>query len=213
MCFYYLIKVGIVLQLSHIGEILLSSLIAKSADVKKMLFDDAVIQNDSIKVIPEIRLDACGSLIFDGVHKIDVSVLDLNKGICYPIEAKLGLDRLSKNEFEKRFIADCGTSHQAARVKGSMVSILERRLPVQCKGHDLTVTYNGQKFIVSDNWSLVCRQPVINKWSLTGKPALSEKCSITSFESLVRAYGSNNDFNNLMKRLLEKDYYAEWLTK
>jgi len=202
-----------VLQLSHIGEILLSSLISESADVKKILFDDAFIQNNSIKVIPEIRLDACGSLIFDGVHKIDVSVLDLNNSICYPIEAKLGLDRLSKNEFEKRFIADCGTSHKAARVKGSMISILERRLPVQCKGHDLTVTYNGQKFIVSDNWSLVCRQPVINKWSLTGKPALSGKCSIISFESLVRAYGSNNDFNNLMKRLLEKDYYAEWLTK
>ena len=199
------------IQLSHIGEILLSNLISNSLEARMLATNGYSFQSDSIRVIPEIRLDQCGSLIFDGVHKIDVSVLDLNNGVCYPIEAKLGLDRLSKNEFQKRFISDCGTSHNESRVKGSMISILEQRLPIQCKGLDLTVTFEGQKFIVSDRWSLVCRDLVIDKWSDTGSPELSKKCSIISFENIVKTYGNKKEFNELMNSLLKQDYYNEWI--
>jgi len=127
------------IQLSHIGEILISRILANSADALSMVCGNFVKYVEPHYVEPELRLNKCGTLGFDGVHKVDISVLNPSDKMCYPIEAKLGFDRLSKSEFEKRFLTGCGTSHKNTRVKGSMISIIERDLPAQCENLPLSV--------------------------------------------------------------------------
>lgn len=199
------------IELSHIGEVLLSKILEGSFVARELCFKNGLELSNEIDFVPEIRLNKCGQLIFDGVHKVDVSVLDRVRGVCVPIEAKLGLDRLSKNEFERRFLNDCETSHNNTRVKGSMISVLERRLPPRCFGSDLSVTYNGQEFKLTNEWILICRQAVIDRWRMNGRPNFSFNCRVVSFEELARNYGDAVKFNELVSSLLVKDFYAEWV--
>ena len=194
------------IQLSHIGEVLISRMIESSSQVR----NEVLGHNKGFEFSPEIRLNKCGPLIFDGVHKVDVSALSSELNACIAIEAKLGLDRLSKNEFNKRFISDCGTSHEGTRVKGSMISILEGRLPEQCT-EKLSVTYSSKAYQLQDSWVLICREKVIKNWNENGYPDLSKNCKIVCFENLVELYGSKEPFNKLMSELLDQDYYSEWV--
>lgn len=197
------------IQLSHIGEGLLAQMLSDSQSVRNSLFGDLPSSQPTV-FVPELKLNKCGSLGFDGVHKIDVAALCLETSICYPIEAKLGFDRLGKNEFEKRFLMECETSHKNTRVKGSMISILERKLPSACRGQDLTVTWKAHEFTVSQSWILIARAEVTNKWNASQAPALSANCQIFDFERLVKAYGSGSEFNSLVRRLIDLDYFNEW---
>ena len=117
------------LELSHVGEILISEILTRSLEARQVLRSAGCAISENLVIVPEVRPNNCGPLAFDGTHRIDVAVLDLDTRICFPFEAKLGLDRLSKNEFSKRFLNQCGTSHKDTRVRGSMISILERMLP------------------------------------------------------------------------------------
>ncbi|MGR5001805.1 hypothetical protein [Vibrio celticus] len=143
-------------ELNHVGEALICELINRSNSAKSVLANALEIDSSTFIAVPEIRLDACAGSIFDGVDKVDICILDTEAKTCFPIEAKLGLDRLSKNEFAKRFMKPCKTSHNDTRVSGSMISILERQLPAQCINQDLYVTYLGDKYLVSDKWGAYC---------------------------------------------------------
>jgi len=164
--------------------------------------------NKGFEFSPEIRLNKCGPLIFDGAHKVDVSALSSELNVCIAIEAKLGLDRLSKNEFNKRFISDCGTSHAGTRVKGSMISILDGLLPKQCT-EKLSITYSSKTYQLQTSWILICREKVIKNWNENGYPDLSRSCKIVCFEKLVELYGGKEPFNKLVSELLDQNYYSE----
>jgi hypothetical protein len=181
-------------------------MLESSSEVRNLVLGDV----KGFDFFPEIRLNKCGSLIFDGVHKVDVSALSSESYTCIAIEVKLGLDRLSKNEFNKRFISNCGTSHLETRVKGSMISILEGRLPEQCTGN-LSVTYSFKAYELRESWVLICREKVIKNWDERGYPNLSKNCKIVCFESLVELYGGKERFNLLVSDLLDHDYYNEWM--
>jgi|TARA_Y100001951_G_scaffold98490_1_gene99376 hypothetical protein len=198
------------IQLSHIGEGLLAKMLEESKKVQKTVCGDYVSFKGHSSFIPELRLNKCGNYGFDGVHKIDVAVLNHETGICYPIEAKLGFDRLGKNEFEKRFLSKCGTSHRNTRIKGSMISILERKLPSETTSKELTVSWDGREFMVSHSWALITRKAIIDRRKISGPPRLSKNCQVFEFESLVENYGSKFDFNALIGRLISIDYYTEW---
>ncbi|MDN3714841.1 hypothetical protein [Vibrio breoganii] len=199
------------IELNHIGEKLICEMINSSDSVKSVLMCAMGIESSAFIAVPEIRLDACSGLIFDGVHKVDVCILDTQNNTCFPIEAKLGLDRLSKNEFAKRFMKPCKTSHNDTRVAGSMISILERQLPSQCTNQDLTVSYQGQKYVLTKEWGLISRSAIHNKWHSNGFPSLTEKCKHVAFESLARTYGDKGAFNNLVTNLLNVDFHAQWV--
>ncbi|WP_295899498.1 hypothetical protein [uncultured Vibrio sp.] len=199
------------IELNHVGEALICELINRSNATKSTLTDAMGIDSSTFIAIPEIRLDSCAGLIFDGVHKVDVCVLDTEAMTCFPIEAKLGLDRLSKNEFAKRFMKPCKTSHNDTRVSGSMISILERQLPAQCIDQELYVTYLGEKYLVSDQWGLIARSAVHDKWSTNGFPTLSFNCKHLAFEDLARSYGDKDSFNSLIAEMLEVDFYEQWV--
>lgn len=194
------------IQLSHIGEVLIARMLEGSSEVRNKVLG----YNEGFVFSPEIRLNKCSSLIFDGFHNIDVSALSSESNTCIAIEVKLGLDRLSKKEFNKRFISKCGTSHSGTRVRGSMISILEGHLPEQCT-ENLSVTYSSKSYELRDSWVLICREKVIKNWNQNGYPDLSKNCKIFCFESLVELYGGKERFNLLMSDLLDQDYFNEWM--
>lgn len=59
------------IQLSHIGEVLIYRMLESSSEVRNLVLGD----DKGFDFFPEIRLNKCGLLIFDGVHKVDVSSL------------------------------------------------------------------------------------------------------------------------------------------
>jgi len=199
------------IELSHIGEALVCELFNRSNSVRSILMNAMEIKSSTFIAVPEIGLDACAGLIFDGVHKVDICILDTEAKTCFPIEAKLGLDRLSKNEFTKRFMEPCKTSHNDSRVSGSMISILERQLPAQCINQELYITYLGEKYLVSDKWGLIARSAVLDKWFSNGFPMLSFNCKYLAFEDLASSYGDKGSFNRLITEMLEIDFYKQWV--
>lgn len=198
------------LELSHIGEILISKLFNRSKNVRDLLCKKSFKSPVDLISAPKLRLNKCGRYLFDGAHKIDIAILDRSNKLCYPIEAKLGFDRLSKNEFDKRFLSRCETSHGGSRIKGSMISILERKLPDQFSDSKLTVDYDGDTYLLLNEWGLICRNATIRNWSLAGHPNLSANCNIVAFEEIVSCYGNKNDFNHLISELIRFDYYSDW---
>lgn len=91
-----------------------------------------------------------------------------------------------------------------------MISIIERKLPPQCFGEKLSVTYQKQTYELTKNWGLISRDKVSNKWKQYGFPELSEYCTHISFEALVESFGSKDDFNYLVSGLIKADYYKLW---
>lgn len=199
------------IQLTHIGEALICELFNNSCEVRSFLRAELALPFDEFIAIPEVSLDPCSGLIFDGVHKVDICILDVHSKMCFPIEAKLGLDRLSHKTFNSRFLNPCRTSHEDSRVSGSMISILERKLPAQCQGYDLSVTYKEHKYVLTKEWALITRGKVYSKWETNGFPCISRGCSYLIFEEIVRKYGTSNDFNKLVSKLLNVDYYKQWV--
>lgn len=199
------------IQLNHVGEPLICQLINGSDEVKSLLNESLELSFRDFFAVPEIRLNPCSGLIFDGTHKVDICILDRHSNKCFPIEAKLGLERLAQKTFNNRFLKPCSTSHLATRVSGSMISVLERQLPSQCKGQNLSVTYKGNIYTLTEDWALLAREQVHSKWMINGFPSLSSKCKYLVFEDIVRKFGSSSDFNYLVSRLLKVDFYSEWL--
>lgn len=197
-------------MLTHIGEVLLSEMFNENLQVKEFLLGK-IEPKSNVYAIPELKLNKCNSLLFDGAHKIDIAIIDDETGTCIPIEAKLGLDRLTKNEFEKRFLSGCGTSHKNTRITGSMISILERSLPDTCKHSPLTVTTKNREYVLSKNWILLCRKKVLEKWEKNGTPNLSKNCKVVAFEDLVKTFGTRDKFNSIISEMLKQDYYENWV--
>lgn len=103
------------------------------------------------------------------------------------------------------------TSHNDSRVSGSMIAVLERKLPPQCRGLPLYVTYDGGTYLVSDNWTLVCRARVAANWAAKGNPDLSAKCTIVTFEDLADSFGDQDKLNTLVQSMLDEDFYSKWV--
>ena len=193
------------IKLSHIGEPLLAEMITRSAAVRERLN-----LHPDINAVPEVQLASCGCYGFDGAHKVDVALFSPNTTGCMAIEAKLGLDRLGGRTFASRFLEGCGLSHNNTRIKGNMISILERRFPSVCCDKEILLRHMGVEFKLSEKWILIIRQQVLDRWRRTGHPQLSEACTVVSFESLVSAYGGRSEFNNLVGSLVSMDYFSEW---
>lgn len=202
------------IQLSHIGELLISEMFNRSENVRHLLVNNVLspsLSTSALQAIPEIQLTSCGGYRFDGAHKIDVAVMASKTKECLAIEAKLGHDRLGRREFEKRFLKGCGTSHGDSRISGSMVSILEGKLPVGCEKEAVIVEYREDTYRLLPRWVLVVRQRIIDAWLKNGRPSLTHRCIAYAFESIVSCYGGSEPFNELVSELISGDYYQEWI--
>ena len=197
-------------ELSHIGELIISEMLSQSSACYELVCCTPHPTSRTLDFIPSLKLEQCAGLIFDGGHRIDVAIINSDSKTCHPIEAKLGFSNMSRNAFQRRFLSFCGTSHENRRIKGSMISILENNLPIQCKGSPVTVLYNKKQYQISKEWTLVCRKKIIEKWSTSGKPELTNYCQIIAFEDLVWCFGGKERFNELVKKLVTFDYYSTW---
>ena len=64
--------------------------------------------------------------ICDGAQRVDV-LCGSSGQWAMAFELKLGEERLGANEFQRRFLKECATSHAGSRLKGAMISVLDRR--------------------------------------------------------------------------------------
>lgn len=202
------------IQLSQIGELLLAEMFNGSEKVRQLFVEKGLLYTitmTDLRAIPEVQLTRCGKYRFDGAHKVDVVVIVQSKRECIAIEVKLGFDRLGKHEFEKRFLKRCGKSHGERRISGSMIAILEGKLPASCENEPIVVNYRGAIYHLVPQWALVVRRRVLDAWGKNGRPAFSEKCVPLSFESVVSRYGGRGPFNALVSKLACGDYYREWI--
>lgn len=196
------------IELSHIGEHLIASMLNRSESAREALLGlDAW---GEWLFVPEIPLNPLGNILFDGAHKIDVCALNMASSSCIPIEAKLGRERMSANQFAQRFLQAGGTSHQGKRITGSMIGILDGRLPPGLDRAELTVTHAGRRYSVQQNWILMVRDPIFNRWTNNGWPELSEHCTVKTIEQLVRAFGEPHDFNQFVLDLVSQDFHKMW---
>ncbi len=162
---------------------------------------------DESKIVCELPLDNWCGRIFDGVHCIDVAVV--GDKFCFPIELKLGLSRMGTTVFSSRFLNSVSTSHGDARIKGGMISILDRRW--EGKENDVIEAKTApDKIQLARPWTLVIRREIAQSWANTATPNLSPYCRVVVFEDLVNLFGSPSDFNHLVGKLVAGDYYNKW---
>lgn len=202
------------IELTHIGEALLAEMFNRSPAVKRLIADKTKIDRlltDGSFAVPEVPLSTCGDFRFDGAHRIDVALASRGDPDCLAIESKLGESRMGAKTFDSRFLKQCGTSHGGTRITGSMVSILDGNLPNESAGKDIKAAYEDLEFRLRKRWVLVVRQSVLNSWLNSAIPRLSERCVIISFEEIAGMFGGGDQFNNLVKEIIEADYYQLWL--
>jgi hypothetical protein len=198
---------------THIAEYLIAEMYNRSPEVRALFAEQlgrTISLPDGSIAIPNLQLTACNPFRFDGAHKIDIAILDKATFSCIPCEAKLGNDRLGKTEFEKRFLGSCPTSQKNTRIAGSMIAILERKLPSPCLNSPVLVSHEGRDYRVTSPWVLILRKAVYDSWAKYGAPLLSPACIHISFEAIVEALGGKAPFNSLVCELVNFDYYETW---
>ncbi len=203
------------IDLTHVGERLLAAMVTCSPKVRSEL---AVHLGPSVlrrRAVVEAPLASFGALAFDGASRIDVGLVDDEAGQVLAVEAKLGESRLSRRAFEERFLPPCGVSHGGARVTGSMIAILEGKLPAAGPDARLLARVpaeaGGEGTVeVEPRWALVVRRRTLEGWLRRGLPGLSSRCAVIAFDDLVEAYGGRAAFNALVRELLEVDYFEAW---
>jgi hypothetical protein len=200
--------VTIALQLEHVGEPLVSQMLKTSKQARQTLLARDLATAE--EVCCELPLSEWNARQFDGAHRIDVAILDRTQLKCEAVELKLGHARMTSGAFNIRFLSGTSSSHGNRRVKGSMVSILER-LSTDSSNQPIEARSNGRRYIVQRNWTLVIRKRVFEKWQQATTPQLSRSCRIVLFEDVVESYRGEKTFNKLVSELIRGDYYQEWL--
>lgn len=143
----------------------------------------------------------------DGEQKVDVLCAGSTTAIAF--EAKLGLERMGTAEFGKRYCMPCEQSrHADDRISGSMVAVLERSLPFEdpC---NLVARIQSQEWQVARPWWLVLRQRIVDRWLKSGVlPVRSAR--ILSFDALAESYGSMEEFDQLVQRVVGTGFSDRW---
>lgn len=200
-----------VLLLTNIGECLLAEMFNRSENVQHMIFSRLHMSaKTNLLAISEVPINYDGNYRFDGAHKIDVAVLLPDSQKCIAIEAKLGKDRLTASTFNNRFLKTCGISaHSNPSITGSMIAILEGKLPESCKRQAVIVKHQDKNFNLHDKWVLVVLRQIKDNWDSRVRPSLRNGVTI-AFESIVESYGGPEKFNELVSDLVKGDYYNDW---
>jgi hypothetical protein len=164
------------------------------------------VQLESIEINHE-------KLLFDGAHGVDV----LSRGsesLGLALEAKLGLDRMARGEFTKRFLPPVSlTTHSSRRFKGSMVAILNYRALQTGERLPLRTAAPSAAELVPD-WFLVIRREVWDERWKEGKtcPPLAQHAHVTIFEDIVQKHGDGDPeaFDDLVRCLVGNGFFEAW---
>jgi hypothetical protein len=143
----------------------------------------------------------------DGEQKIDVLCTGIGHAIAF--ESKLGETRMGIAEFRKRFRVRCEKSkHSDSRLSGSMIAVLERSFPFANASH-LVAHLDDSFWTVAEPWWLVVRESILDKWRRHADwPVTSAR--VLSFDSLAQVYGSRQQFDQLVQRVVGTDFAGRW---
>jgi len=213
------------IKLSHVGEVLIAEMLTQSALRRQLnqfrcavtgvsLADD--IQNQGLDLPARFIADEaslslrCGGNNFscDGAQTVDVLCAGQNdRAIAF--EAKLGKTRMSVPEFKKRFAVPCEISrHKDARLRGSMVAVLDRALPIS---GDLQITASvaDREWTVAKPWWLVIRATTFAHWRVPEHLPIRH-ARVLLFDQIARTFGSRDEFDELVKRIIGSDFGSRW---
>ncbi len=218
------------LKLHHIGEPLVARMLQKLEAAGRLsnlvcermhvsVEDDIVAGGlqRPIEFFPEratLGVSANGEeLICDGAQKVDVLCVSSGQR-AMAFELKLGEERLGTNEFERRFLGKCSTSHAGSRLKGSMISVLDRsflRTDAAVLRASASPPTGGpiKKWDVVRPWWLVIRNSVWFRWKQSGIPGLTNG-RILVIEKVVRELGGEEVFNGLVREVLCGNFFEAW---
>ena len=89
-----------------------------------------------------------------------------------------------------------------------MIAVLERSLPFEgtC---GLVARIGLERWEVARQWWLVLRQPVLERWRAAGNFPVASARFLT-FDSLVRLYGPEHEFDRLVRRVIGSDFHRRW---
>ena len=57
------------LELSHVGEILISEILTRSLEARQVMRSAGCAISENLVIVPEVRPNNCGPLAFDGTHR------------------------------------------------------------------------------------------------------------------------------------------------
>lgn len=212
-------------QLTHIGEDIVAAMLNSLAERQELcqvkclrsgvsMADD--IQDQKVGGSPSFLAEDATLIVChdncryacDGEQKVDVLCAGGDHAIA--IEAKLGETRMTPAEFKKRFCVPCDKStHADARLRGSMIAVLERALPFdEPPTSEIVANIAQAQWTLARPWWLVVRQSVANKWN--GIFPVGENARILVFDSLAQTYGTRQQFDQLVQRVLGTDFAGRW---
>ena len=205
------------ISLSHIGE----AIFAEMANLNRLavlqaldltpLADPEFVQNLDRFAFAESTLSRHGGYAFDGASRVDVT-LWVRPELAVACELKLGANRLSKSRIDDEFLAECRLSHQSTRIAGNMMAILDRRFGALAPTDGLCVILIGKPVPLARQWFVIVQESTLAKWNKGSSPSFSEHTVCRSMNSVVEKFGGKVAFNSLVKRMLEIDYFDEWLS-
>ena len=165
----------------------------------------------------------------DGEQTVDVLCTGTEHAIAF--EAKLGETRMSVSEFGERFCGDCVVAkHPDPRLRGSMVAVLERSLPFPPPSQ-LIAQIDNSRWTLAKPWWLVLRQNVFDNWHKATQPPVPAQrrksatasgkqrktkllpvsnARILVFDALAAIYGSRQQFDQLVQRVVGSDFAGRW---
>ena len=205
------------IELSHIGEVLISELLsrlctAERLDQVRCKVTGISLASDLDTLSPRFIADQAqlrvqtddATYACDGAQTVDVLCVGQQRAIA--MEAKLGLTRMSPSEFPKRFCDPCSISgHSDPRLNGSMIAVLDRRLPF-VNGR-VCARIGDQGWLLGPHWWLVVRERVWNSWAVVLPVRLAR---ILVFDELARLYGDGHDFDDLVRHIIGNDFAKRW---
>ena len=206
------------MSLTHLGE----ALVVRMANTLRADFLDLCELRDradlayvdgGIEPIAhgEVPLSPYSGRSFDGAHKVDLVVL-LNRDLGVPFEVKLGDTRMTKSRVDEEWLDGCGLSHGGRRIRGNMMSILERKLPNELPQDDLKVRLEPDRYVkLTEEWFVIGRSNVLEGWNGAARPSFSPRAQLLDFESIIEHFGGKERFNDAVRDLLCFDYYDTWI--
>lgn len=148
-----------------------------------------------------------GEFMCDGAQKVDV-LLSSSSQRAMAFELKLGEERLRTNEFQTRFLGECSTSHAGSRLKGTMISVLDRRFQGS-EAAVLRASVSTTTWEVVRPWWLVVRKAVWLRWEQSGVPGLTSGRFLV-LEKVVQEFGGEEAFNDLVRELVYGNFFEAW---
>jgi len=211
------------LSLYHVGEVVLCGLLDGLAHQDRLHAIPCKLHSDcsllsvmtGATIRPPYRFDDNVQLAsvslggktvrFDGAHGVDVLCHDGTRGL--PIEAKLGVDRLTCSAFTDRFLDPLTLStHKSPRFTGSMTAILAYRGIGD--GSRLTLRTEDPPVELVSPWLLVIRAKTWDSWASV-RPALPN-AHVAIFEDIAGAYGDSTAFDALVLAQVGRGFHSAW---